>query len=96
MLNRIRDANLKISPAKCSLFQRKITFLGHVVSAEGIQTDPAKVQAVEKYPVPTTLRQVRAFMGLVGFYRKFIFNFGVIADPIYRPLNKSVKFHWTK
>ena len=96
VLNRIRDANLKISPAKCSLFQRKITFLGHVVSAEGIQTDPAKVQAVEKYPVPTTLRQVRAFMGLVGFYRKFIFNFGVIADPIYRLLNKSVKFHWTK
>ena len=59
ILQRIHDANLKISPSKCKLFQSKLIFLGHVVSSEGIQTDPAKVQAVEKYPVPKTLKQLR-------------------------------------
>ena len=49
---RIREANLKISPSKCALFQTKLTFLGHVVSPNGIQTDPSKVEAVKNYPVP--------------------------------------------
>ena len=92
---RIREANLKISPSKCALFQTKLTFLGHVVSPNGIQTDPSKVEAVKNYPVPKTIKQLRAFMGLVGFYRKFVHNFGLIAEPLYRLMNKNEKFQWT-
>ena len=95
VFQRIREANLKISPAKCSLFQTKLVFLGHVVSADGIHTDPAKIAAVEKYPVPQTIRQLRSFMGLVGFYRKFVLNFGLIANPLYQLMNKTTTFHWT-
>ena len=95
VFQRIREANLKISPAKCSLFQTKLVFLGHVVSANGIHTDPAKIAAVEKYPVPQTIRQLRSFMGLVGFYRKFVLNFGLIANPLYQLMNKTTTFHWT-
>ena len=95
VFQRIREANLKISPAKCFLFQTKLVFLGHVVSADGIHTDPAKIAAVEKYPVPQTIRQLRSFMGLVGFYRKFVLNFGLIANPLYQLMNKTTTFHWT-
>ena len=66
-----------------------------MVSAEGIKTDPAKIEAIEKYPIPQAIRQLRAFMGLVGFYRKFALNFGTIADPLYRIMNKTTKFQWT-
>ena len=95
MFKRIREANLKISPAKCSFFQTKLVILGHVVSAEGIHTDPAKIAAVEKYPVQQTVRQLRSFMGFVGVNRKFVLNFGVIASPLYQLLKKTTKFHWT-
>ena len=94
VLRRIQDANLKISPSKCNLFQKKLVFLGHVVSADGIHTDPSKVEAVKTYPVPKTVKQIRAFMGLVGFYRKFILGFGQIASPLYQLMNKDSKFRW--
>ena len=94
VLQRILDANLKISPSKCRLFQTKLTFLGHVVSADGVETDPSKVKAVENYPVPQTVKQLRAFLGLVGFYRKFISEFGSIAEPLFKLMNKGEKFEW--
>ena len=56
--------------------------IGHIVSQEGIQTDPAKIEAVTKYPVPKNVKEVRAFLGLTAFYRKFIQGFGSIAQPL--------------
>ena len=94
VLTSIGDANLKISPSKCKLFQRSICFLGHVISKDGVQTDPLKVKAVAEYPVPVNIKQLRAFLGLTGFYRKFIANFGLIAQPLYALLNKQEKFIW--
>ena len=93
---RIEDANLKISPSKCKLFQNSIRFLDHVISKDGIQTDPDKIAAVNSYPVPKTVKQVRAFLGLTEFYRKFIPSFGKIAQPLYNLLNKEKRFHWTE
>ena len=93
MFKRIREANLKISPAKYFLFYTKLVFFGHMVSAEGTLTDPAKIAAVEKYAVPQTIRQLRSFMGLLGFYRKFVLNFGVIVSLLYQLVNKTTKFH---
>ena len=95
-LGRIEDANLKISPSKCKLFQNSIRFLGYVISKDGIQTDPDKTAAVKSYPVPKTVKQVREFLGLTGFYRKFIPSFGKIAQPLYNLLNKEKRFHCTE
>ena len=74
-LGRIEDANLEISPSKCKLFQNSIRFLGHVISKDGIQTDPAKIAAVNSYPVPKTVKQVRAFLGLTGFLKEIYTKF---------------------
>ena len=84
VLAKVEEANLKISPSKCRLFQKSIKFLGHIISQEGIQTDPAKIEAVTKYPVPKNVKEVRAFLGLTGFYRKFIPGFGKLVASCHR------------
>ncbi|XDV20421.1 hypothetical protein PO909_025751 [Leuciscus waleckii] len=73
---------LKLQPHKCSLFQRKVTYLGHVISGEGISTDPEKTVVVENWPIPFTIKQVRSFLGFVGYYRRFVKGFSKIAAPL--------------
>ena len=70
-------------------------FLGHVVSADGIYVDPQKVEAVANWGQPTTVREVRSFLGLAGYYRKFIEGFSKIAGPLHCLTRKGVKFEWT-
>jgi hypothetical protein len=69
---RLRNANLKVKPSKCKLFQRRVEFLGHIVSSAGIEMQTEKVSAVLDWPVPQNLRDVRSFLGLCSYYRKFI------------------------
>ena len=95
VFQRIRSANLKISPHKCELFRTSINFLAHVISKEGVQTDPKKIEAVKTYPIPVNVKTLRAFLGLVGFYRKFIQHFGDIASPLYNLMQKEKRFQWT-
>ncbi|KAL7837443.1 hypothetical protein SRHO_G00271540 [Serrasalmus rhombeus] len=73
---------LKLRPEKCHLFQREVKFLGHCVSGKGISPDPAKISAVEDWATPKTVRQVRSFLGFVGYYRRFIKDFSKIAKPL--------------
>jgi len=68
---RLRSANLKLNSKKCSFFKREIKYLGHVVSREGIKTDPEKISAVTDWPIPRTKKQVRSFLGFCSCYRKF-------------------------
>jgi len=96
VLERLRSAGLKLKPQKCLLFQRSVVFLGHVISKDGIATDPDKTRAVTEWPVPRSLRDVRAFLGLAGYYRRFVEGFAAIAGPLHSMLGKGGKFKWTQ
>ena len=95
VFQRIRRANLKISRNKCALFHTSDNFLGHGLSKEGVQTDPKKIEAVKTYPIPVNVKTLRAFLGLVGFYRKYFQNFGDIVSPLYKLMQKEKRFQWT-
>jgi len=94
VLERLRSAGLKLKPEKCTLFQRSVSFLGHVVSEKGIETDPAKIRAVIEWPIPRSVREVRAFIGLAGYYRRFVENFATIAAPLHALMGKGKTFKW--
>jgi len=95
LLDRLRSANLKLKPSKCSLLRAQVSFLGHVVSGEGVATDPEKIRAVEEWPAPTDLHEVRSFLGLVSYYRRFVPTFASIAAPLHALSAKIQKFIWS-
>ncbi|CAK1594350.1 unnamed protein product [Parnassius mnemosyne] len=94
VLMKIQSANLKLSPKKCSLFKRQVIFLGYVVSEEGIRTDPEKIAAVKEWPVPKDKTQVRTFLGLCSYYRRFVKNFADIANPLHNLIEEKRYFCW--
>ena len=95
VFERLRSANLKLKPKKCHLFKQKVQYLGHVVSADGISTDPEKISAITDWEEPHCTAQVRRFLGTVGYYRRFIPELSSIAHPLNQLLGKNVKFDWT-
>ena len=95
VFERFRQAGLKMKPGKCKIFQKKVPFLGHIVSESGIATDPMKTEQVANWPVPTTRRQVQQFLGLANYYRRFIQGFAQIAKPLHRLTEKNTPFKWT-
>ena len=96
MFSRVREANLKLNSKRCKLFRRKVRFLGHVVCAEGVTTDPAKVEAVNTWPVPRNAKEVRRFVGLYTYYRRFVRSFSDVARPLHQLTKKDQSFEWTK
>lgn len=96
VFQRVRDAGLKLKPDKCSFFRPETLYLGHVVSAEGVRCDPEKIEAIRKWHRPRTTRQVRSFLGMTNYYRKFIKNYADLSHPLYALLKKSKKFQWEK
>jgi hypothetical protein len=93
---RLRGANLKVKPSKCRLFQRRVEFLGHVVSSAGIEMQAEKVAVVRDWPVPQNLREVRSFLGLCSYYRKFISGFANIAASLHELMKKNTAFVWSE
>jgi hypothetical protein len=81
-MDRIQHANLKLAPRKCSFFKRKVKFVGHIVSAAGVEIYPDKTEKVTTWPTPTSPEDVRRFLGFVGYYRRFIKNLSQISRPL--------------
>ena len=96
VLDRVRQAGLKISPKKCDLFKKEVAFLGHIVGNEGISTDPKKIEAVSEWPRPKNATEVRSFLGLCSYYRKFVKGFADIAKSLHKLTGNDSEFHWTE
>ncbi|MEL7520618.1 MAG: RNase H-like domain-containing protein, partial [Cyanobacteria bacterium J06553_1] len=94
VFQRLQQASLTINPAKCKFFQDSLTFLGHTISGKGIQPNLLKVKAVRDYPSPSNPKEIKQFLGLAGFYRGFVKNYGHIAAPMTDLLKKDAKFDW--
>uniref|UniRef100_A0A669CP14 ribonuclease H n=1 Tax=Oreochromis niloticus TaxID=8128 RepID=A0A669CP14_ORENI len=90
----IRRAGLRLNPAKCRLLARETTFLGHVISAQGIATDSAKVAAVRDWPTPSNVKELGSLLGLASYYHRFIKGFATIASPLHPLTDKGQPFGW--
>ena len=96
MFTRLREKGLKAKSSKCVLFKSPIEFLGHLVSADGIEPQPDKLDTIRNWPTPHCLRDVRAFYGLASYYRRFVKDFAAIAEPLSRLTQKNKPFVWTQ
>lgn len=97
VLSRLREYGLKLSPDKCKFFQTSVRYLGHIVSSDGVKTDPEKVQALKTWPRPQNLKELQSFLGFSGYYRRFVKDYSRIVKPLtnltagYPPRRKGVK-----
>ena len=91
----LRRSGLCLKPSKCAFFQKEVRYLGHIISREGVATDPDKIAKVATWPVPTTKKETQQFLGFASYYRQFIKDFALIARPLYRLTEKTSCFIWT-
>ncbi|UYV63838.1 K02A2.6-like [Cordylochernes scorpioides] len=95
VLQKIRGARLKLNPRKCQLFKEKFCYLGHVISHQGIQTDPDRTETVRQWPIPSDVHQLRSFLGLCSYYRRFVPGFSNITRPLHLLTESGRPFSWT-
>ena len=96
VLDRIKIAGLKLKAKKCCFAQTSVEYLGHIVSKEGVQTDPKKIRAMVEYPTPVDLKELRSFVGLASYYRRFVPGFANVARPLHALTKKDTEFIWGK
>ncbi|KAL0534798.1 hypothetical protein IC582_029092 [Cucumis melo] len=96
VLQTLRDNKLYGKFSKCEFWLKQVSFLGHVVSKDGVSVDPAKIEAVTGWTRPSTVSEVRSFLGLAGYYRRFVENFSRIATPLTQLTRKGAPFVWSK
>jgi hypothetical protein len=94
VLQVLREHQVYAKLSKCSFYQRQIHYLGHIILEEGITVDLEKIKSIEGWPTPRNVVEVRYFMGIAGYYKRFIEGFSKIAHPITSLQNKGVIFEW--
>uniref|UniRef100_A0A3B1IWP2 Gypsy retrotransposon integrase-like protein 1 n=1 Tax=Astyanax mexicanus TaxID=7994 RepID=A0A3B1IWP2_ASTMX len=82
VLTKLKDFGLKLSPEKCHFFRRSVRYLGHIVSEDGVETDPEKISALTTWPKPRNIRELKSFLGFTGYYRRFVKDYSKIARPL--------------
>ncbi|VDI63928.1 Hypothetical predicted protein [Mytilus galloprovincialis] len=95
VFSNLREANLKLNPEKCKFATRTIKYLGHVISKDGIRVNPENTEKVKDFSRPTTAKQVKSFLGMANYYRKFVKDYAHIAAPLTKLLKKDQRFKWT-
>ncbi|UYV62918.1 K02A2.6-like, partial [Cordylochernes scorpioides] len=95
IFDKLKENNIKLKLKKCSFAKQEIRYLGHTIGHNKIKPDPEKIKAINEFPQPKTVKQVRQFLGLAGYYRKFIPKFSEIADPLTSLTRKNKLFKWT-
>jgi len=97
LIERIRQVNLKLQPNKCEFLKTEVTYLGYVISKDGIKPDSKKLEAVRQFPRPKTLKNIKniKFLGLAGYYRRFIPSFSKLIKPLTNLLKNDMRFEWT-
>ena len=95
VLTRIKDAGLKLKPRKCHLYQEKVTFLGHVLTGEGVLPNPENIEKIINWPVPTNVTEVRTILGMASYYRRFVKDFSKRVHALVELTKKNNRFHWT-
>ena len=92
VLQMLREKMLYAKLSKCDFWLKEVSVLGHIVLAEGIRVDPTKIEAVVNWKPPRNVTEVRSFLSLAGYYRRFVRGFSVIASPLTKLLRKGIKF----
>ncbi|XP_019056493.1 PREDICTED: uncharacterized protein LOC109116118 [Tarenaya hassleriana] len=95
VLQRLREQKLYAKFSKCAFWLQKVGFLCHVISSQGVQVDPAKIEAVMEWKTPTNATEIRSFLGLAGYYRRFVEGFAKLAKPMTKLTGKNVWSDWT-
>lgn len=95
VFERLRKCGLTLEPEKCKYLLPEVENMGHIITADGVQPNPAKIEAVRDFPVPTNPTEVKSFVGLAGYYRRFINNFSHTARPMVDLMKEDVIFEWT-
>ena len=96
VFERLRHAKLKLGAAKCTFAAKEVSYLGHRVTEEGLLPDPSLLAAIRDIPPPTTATEVRSFLGLAGYYRRYVKGFAAIAAPLHALTRKDAVFHWSE
>jgi len=94
LAERLRNANLRLQPDKCEFLRKEVVYLGHVINETGVKPDPKKIEAVSNFPRPKNTKHIKQFLGLAGYYRRFLSNFSKTARPLTALLKKDEPFVW--
>jgi hypothetical protein len=95
VLQKLREHRLYAKLSKCEFWMKQVAFLGHIISKEGISVDPSKIQDVLGWNAPTSVGDIQSFLGLAGYYQRFIEGFSKISKPMTELLENDKKFEWT-
>jgi len=95
VLTLLQQHKFQVKLSKCSFAKQQLTYLGHIVSSEGVATDPTKIESIKNWPRPANVKDLRSFLGMAGYYRRFVAQFGIISKPLTNLLRKGTLYVWT-